>query len=196
MLFKLSVPDGLVISVEEAKRRLRIDDDEADEDLERMIRAATRRFEKRTARTLLPTRFEWWAADWSCQQIDTVPIRGDLDEILYFDTADVEHSLSPTSWNVTPLPDRGMIVSYIHAFANPGLSSTIERPVRIRFEAGYDDPADPTDDPATIPDQMDIHAVLMLAGHWFLNRETAGPDELKSVPGGFEELVNERRIYR
>lgn len=196
MLFKLSTPDGLVISVDEAKRRLRIDDDEADEDLERMLRAATRRFERRTARTLLPTRFEWWASDWSYQQIDVVPVRGDLEAIAYFDAAGVERTISPTSWIVTPLPDRGMIVSYAQDFASPALSATLQRPVRIRFEAGYDDPTDPMDDPATSPDQMDVHAILMLAGHWHLNRETAGPEDMRSVPGGFEDLVNERRIYR
>lgn len=195
MLIKLSTPDGLVISVEDAKVRLRIDDDDADDDLERMIRAATVRYETRTQRTMLPTQFEWRAPDWSCISLPVVPIRGDLDEIAYLDAAGVEQTISPTGWMLDIVPDRIGIVTFADAFARPALASST-LPVRVRFTAGYDDPEDPADDPVTAQNAMDVHAILMLAGHWYHNRETATDGQMVTVPGGFDDLVNERRIYR
>lgn len=195
MLIKLSTPDGLVISVEDAKVRLRIDDDDADDDLERMIRAATARYETRTLRTMLPTQFEWRAPDWSCIALPAVPIRGDLDGVVYLDAAGVEQTISPTDWMLDVVPDRLGIVTFTDSFARPALSSSAF-PVRVRFTAGYDDPDDPADDPVTAQNPMDVHAVLMLAGHWYLNRETATDGQMTSAPGGFDDLVNERRIYR
>lgn len=195
MLVKLSTPDGLVISVEDAKVRLRIDDDDADDDLERMIRAATARYETRTQRTMLPTQFEWRAPDWSSISLPVVPIRGDLDEIAYLDAAGAEQTISPTDWMLDVVPDRIGVVTFADAFTRPALSLSA-LPVRVRFTAGYDDPADSGDDPVTAQNPMDVHAVLMLAGHWFRNRETAVDSQMASVPGGFDDLVNERRIYR
>ena len=51
---------------------------------------------------------------------------------------------------------------------------------------GYGDAT--TDVPETIR-----HAMMLMVGHWYDNREQTGFDELSNIPFGYEALLNMHR---
>lgn len=65
---------------------------------------------------------------------------------------------------------------------------TQDRPdaIRIEYTIGYGSAT--TDIPETLR-----HALMMLIGHWYDNRETTMMDELSSVPYGFDALMDMHR---
>lgn len=65
---------------------------------------------------------------------------------------------------------------------------TQDRPdaIRIEYTIGYGSAA--TDIPETLR-----HALMMLIGHWYDNRETTMMDELSNVPYGFDALMDMHR---
>jgi len=190
MLIKLSQPDGLAISIDEAKKRLRVDHDDDDDDIEALIRAATARVEQRTGRFLLPVDLEFKMACWQEICIPVAPIRS-VDGVEYFDGTGAAVDLADADW-WSDSDGRNLRVGFRSA---PALSAD-RWPIRFRFSAGYDDPEDLGDDPMLHADPMDGQAILMLVGHWYQQRETAAPVDMRPVPAGFEQLVAERRIYR
>lgn len=58
--------------------------------------------------------------------------------------------------------------------------------IRIEYEIGYGDTK--ADVPQTIR-----HALLLLIGHWYDNREQSGMDELSNIPFGFDALIGMHR---
>jgi uncharacterized phiE125 gp8 family phage protein len=65
---------------------------------------------------------------------------------------------------------------------------TEDRPDAIRIETTIGYGADTTDVPQTLR-----HALMMLIGHWYDNRETTMMDELSNVPYGFDMLIDMHR---
>ncbi len=192
MLIRLSQPEGLVVSLAEAKKRLRVDADvpDFDDEIEGMIRAATARYEKRTGRFMLPTDLEFRLSCWDDRVIPVAPIRS-VDGVEYIDANGASIDLPTSDWS-HDTDGRTLHVAFTSA---PSVGAG-RWPIRVRFSAGYDDPEDLGDDAGLYADPMDRQAILMLVGHWFAQRETASETPMTSVPGGFDDLVAERRIYR
>jgi len=65
---------------------------------------------------------------------------------------------------------------------------TQDRPdaIKIEYVVGYGDAT--TDVPDTIR-----HAMMLMVGHWYDNREQTGFDELSNIPFGYESLLNMHR---
>jgi len=196
MLIKRSTPSGLVVSVADAKRRLRIDADVEDDDadIEMMIRTATKMAEQQTGRVYLPTEFEWRTEGWCGDlHVPVVPVR-EVMAVGYLDTLHQEATVPDVDW-YDLADDRGATISFVESFAAPPLSAR-SLPVRVLFEAGYDDPENPSDDPRLQPDPRDVHMILLLVGTWYAMRETVAEKQMTIVPHGFHELAAQRRIYR
>lgn len=184
------------VSVAEAKPHCNVDSSDDDDLIKTYIAAATARFETRTGRILASGQFEYTFDGWSdCLLIPVAPVRT-VTEVAYLDTDGTEQTLADADW-YEGIGDRDAYVGFVSGFSAPTLSSDTPK-VIVRFEAGYDvpDASGSGDDPALERNPMDVVAVLMLTAHWFNHREAAGPESMASVPGGFEDLVNERRIYR
>jgi len=195
MLIRLSRPSGLVIPIEDAMSRLRAADED-EQEVTQMLKAATARYEQRTQRIMLPADFEWRTRDFDCLTVPVVPLRSQVT-LAYLDADDVEQTVRLDQFTVEPLDDRGFRVRMKSGFVQPSLSRN-DLPVRVEFEAGYDDPdaSGSGDDPATAQNMLDIQAILMLTAHWYRSREISSDVELWDVPAAFEDLVAERRIYR
>jgi len=58
--------------------------------------------------------------------------------------------------------------------------------IKIEYTIGYGETT--ADVPETIR-----HALMLLVGHWYDNREQSGIDELSNIPFGFESLLNIHR---
>lgn len=59
--------------------------------------------------------------------------------------------------------------------------------VKIEFQAGYADPA-------AIPADIK-HAILLLIGHWYENREDVSPERLQQVPRCVDALLDPWRVW-
>lgn len=194
MLIKRSAPSGLVVSVADAKLRLRVDGDDDDDDIEMMIRTATATAERHTGRVLLPTEFEHRFSGWrSCYRLPVSPVRN-ITAVKYLDAQNVEAAVPDTDWYFLA-DDRGATVTFVETFAGPALS-TRDGPVRVIFEAGYDDPKDLGEVPLLQPDPRDVHMVLLLVGSWYAHRAAVSDKPLTAIPDGWRDLAEQRRIYR
>jgi len=100
----------------------------------------------------------------------------DTDGVLQTDTLS-NYEIFGTEFSTTIGPKEG--------FAWP---VTQDRPdaIRIEYTIGYGSAT--TDIPETLR-----HALMMLIGHWYDNRETTMMDELSNVPYGFDALMDMHR---
>ena len=100
----------------------------------------------------------------------------DTDGVLQTDTLS-NYEIFGTEFSSTIGPKEG--------FAWP---VTQDRPdaIRIEYTIGYGSAT--TDIPETLR-----HALMMLIGHWYDNRETTMMDELSNVPYGFDALMDMHR---
>ncbi len=100
----------------------------------------------------------------------------DTDGVLQTDTLS-NYEIFGTEFSSTIGPKEG--------FAWP---VTQDRPdaIRIEYTIGYGSVT--TDIPETLR-----HALMMLIGHWYDNRETTMMDELSNVPYGFDALMDMHR---
>jgi len=191
----------LPISIEDAKVALRIRHSLEDNVLRRKLRAAVEYIETRTNRLLSPCDLELVFGDWpECTsepiELKVAPIRA-LESFEYRDTAGDWAEVDETafSWRRT---DEGGEVFLFSTFTAPDLHPEHRDRVRIRFSAGYEvgDETGAADEADLIIPDKAIEAVLLLAGHWFENREASTDVELAVVPLGVKMLVDQLRIYR
>ncbi|MCB1476645.1 MAG: phage head-tail connector protein [Rhodobiaceae bacterium] len=195
MLIRLSQPTGLFVALSDVKPHAVIDFDDDDDLLESYIKAATRFVEDRTGRILLPIDLEYRVAGWSepiC--LPAFPVR-EVTEVVYLDEDHAEQTLDDGDWYLSETEEGGEI-RFTDAFASPSLSDR-PLPVRVRFSAGYDDPAasGSGDDPALQQDEMDRQIVRLMVAHSYANREAVG-GAMNSVPLSAESLIEMRRIFR
>lgn len=205
MLRKITASESLVVSVERAKLRLRVDENEDeedgfdDEDLELLIQAATGVVEKSTGRTLRPTSFELRTDEWPgvapiC--LPAYPIR-DVEEVVYLDEAGSEQPVDADDW-YWDLTEEGGDLRLVDTFSGPAL---YDRPgsVRVRFSAGYDVSGESGsgDDPELrLTAEVEL-AVLFLVAHWYASREPVNVGNVVAkVPDTFELIAAQLRIYR
>lgn len=101
----------------------------------------------------------------------------DVDGALQTDTLS-NYQTFGTKFNSTIGPKDG--------FSWP-VTQTRSDAIRIEYQAGYGDAT--TDVPQSIR-----HALMLLVGHWYDNREQSQMDRLENIPYGFEELLNISRV--
>lgn len=104
-------------------------------------------------------------------QVDAVKYY-DEDGVLQTDTLS-NYEITGTSFNTVVGPSEG--------FNWPTIADRSDA-IRIEYTIGYGTSA--SDVPQTLR-----HAMMLLVGHWYDNREQSGMDELANIPYGFDELV-------
>lgn len=189
MLIRLTSPSGLAVPLEDVKAALRVRSSSDDERLRNLIRAETRRYEDFTGRLMLPGEYEYRVDGWEDPiRVPAVPLRT-VTAVAYFASDHVEHVLDPGDWYDVPTDD-GFEVRFTDAFSPQSLSS---RPhaVRVRFEAGYDDPeaSGSGDDPELAPVENDqINIIRMVQRIYDLDELMPDMDIIRTM--------GNRRIFR
>lgn len=196
---KITVSDELPIPLDAAKKALRIDHAFEDDVVERKLRAAVEFVEERTGLVLRPTTFRASLGRWPFEgevRLEQHPVR-DVVAVRYLGAGGgpaIEVPGDDYDWRIL---ETGAEVYFFSSWSFPALLDESRDPVTIEFEAGYDEPAeDAGDDPEyRLPSRVE-ELVLLLAGHWFKNREATTSGTLADVPYSAGLLIKELRIFR
>jgi len=196
-LKQLTAPTVEPVTLEEMKAHVRVDGNDEDAYLQGLITAARLYCEKRIDRCFIDTRLE--------MKLDTFPIGIELPlplppfsptegrqeiEVSYLNVTLQSLTVSEaepviTSQPGTFLAQRDATPAVLTPNVNGywPVTGPIRAAVTIRWWAGYGDTG------STVPKPI-RHAILMLAGHWYLSREAVAPGSMNTVPYGVDELLS------
>lgn len=170
-----------IVSLEETKRRLRIDHSDDDALITALVAAATEHFDGWSGVLGRALGTQSWRQDYcgfsACMRLPLAPVAS-VTTVKYFDGGNVERTLADSVYV--------LLVDAIGPFLRlkpdqvwPG-SYTRPDAVSITFEAGQASDA--------VPGPIRT-AIIMLAGHLYEHREAVGPDALSEIPFGVQALV-------
>lgn len=180
----VSGPAVAPVSLDEAKDHLRVEHFDDDTLIQRLVDTAIAYVDARgvLARAMISQTWAQTGYGWSGRvDLTLTPVQS-LSAVKYFDTDNAEQTAT--------LSDFRLIGGALNSYVEPVGSwpQTFDRPdaLKLEYVAGYGDAA--SDVPETIR-----NAILMLAGHWYENREAFSEMTPKSVPMGFEALIGVER---
>lgn len=189
MLVMLSNPAGLVVPLADLKAALNVYHDDKDEVLRAYVRAEAARYGDFTRRVMQPTDFEVRLTSWvSSVTLPVNPVRA-VTEVVYLDTGDAEQPIAGDQWYLSATETQ-TVVHFIDDFSGPDLSD-LDRPVRIRFSAGYDLPNSPV---SGMPDFIAPHpsdqaSITRMVGRLFYADEALTETAMRETMSGRRLLV-------
>ena len=203
----------LVVTLDEIKQHLIVDHDEDDVLITRYVLAAIAHAEQHCDRSFRVRRYQVIGDGWPCDGVllQYGPVRT-IEEVSYYDTDGAQQTLDTSLWRVLPSrhgqrlvfydappaaecrPD-AISVKYLAGYgALPGSAPDgYGLPYTLPFVLGGDD-GSRNDVNARLPDNVK-HAVYMMVGHWYENREAVIVGSISSaVPMASEALLNLERV--
>ena len=175
------------ITIEEVKAQLRVEHDDDDTILTRLIDVAVAYTDVRGAlgQAMITQKWAQWINANPPQNVSLIlgPVQ-DVTAIKYYDTDGVLQTDDVNNYQVFGT-DFATVISPKDSFTWP-VSQQRSDAIKIEYEIGYGDEI--TSVPQTIR-----HALMLLIGHWYDNREQTGVDELSNIPFGYEEMLNLHR---
>jgi uncharacterized phiE125 gp8 family phage protein len=176
------------LTLEEAKRFLRITTDAEDDVVAALIAAARKRIERGTELALITQTVEvkldgFWG---SCAIELPMPPLQEVVSVQYLDTAGALQTLPADTYKVSTHRRPGRV--WLASGKSWPTTKDEREAVTITFKAGFGD------DPVDVPPNL-IHAMRMLCAHYDRNREAVLAGEAPQVvPEGVETLISGERI--
>ena len=168
------------VSTTEVKAQCRIVGTDEDTLLTRLIKAATDRVEKDTARQLVSATYELTLSDFPSNRVIELPVNpvSSITSIIYLDTDNASQTLSSNVYYLdTYIEPSRIILKYNQEF--PETLGT-DNNVVITFVAGF----------TSVPDTLKS-AILLLVGNLYENREaTISGTIIADVPLAYEYLIS------
>lgn len=183
-------PASAVVSTAEFKAHARVDVSDDDTYIDTLVAAATRRFEQETNRALVT---QTWAMTLDHFPYSERPIRlpraplQSVSSITYVDNNGDTQTWDSSKYSVdsNSLPAR---IYLAHGEAYP-TTRDIENAVTVTFVAGFGDAS--TDVPPDI-----VHAIKLLAGHWYEHRESVLVGTVvTNMPQSWSYLANAWKVW-
>lgn len=181
-------PSEEPLSLDEAKRHLRVDHEAEDDDITRAIKSARRLAEKETGLRFVTQTFKLTLPHWPCdgpwpgwENAIGLPVEpvAEVSEVRYYDFAGTLTVMGAGDWQswldhspplIAPAPFRWWPV------LQPGRLA----PVEVDFEAGAA--------AVEAPDDL-VHLLKLVVGYWYEHRgDSKDPNEC-GLPPGAERLV-------
>lgn len=170
-------PEGAALTLEEAKRHLRVERDDENDDIDRLIAVASERAEDFLNRKLMT---QTWMISWDRGEYLWVDSRGvvklpfpplqAVDSIKYTDAAGVEQTIDPAYYQVDIVSEPGRIAPAagmvgIWPWLMPSLLPIAPAlsAIRVQFKCGYSE-----NNPMPLKIKQ---AMLLMLGHFYENRE-------------------------
>jgi uncharacterized phiE125 gp8 family phage protein len=173
-------PAADLISLPQIKTHLKIEHSEEDELLQSLITAAVTHTERTRGLALLEQTWEL-ALNWfPCGAIE-LPLLPALSitEIKYKDANGNEQTIATSDYRL--LRDFVGIVKPAYGKSWPA-ARTDDESIKVKFKAGFGATAE------AVPDNVK-HAIKLLVGHWYLNREATNEREQRPLPLGYQALL-------
>jgi uncharacterized phiE125 gp8 family phage protein len=212
MSLKLITAPAAVISLEDAKKHLRVDHDEDDDLIEAFVAAATEFVDGPKGflgRALNQQTWDLYLDEFPCRRGSAFYRRGgswqfdpievplppliSVDGVFYIDASAVEQEVNASAYRVDPNSEPGRIVP-VSGGAWPTVPCT-PGAVRVRFTAGY---IDAGNSPPTSNVPKPIRAgILLYLGDLYANRESmlTGPRAAAvTLPWAAEQLLRPHRF--
>jgi len=185
-LVRVSAPAALPISVAEAKAQMRVEGNDDDTIIERLVNAAVAFVDVQgvLGRAMITQTWgEWIAPNPSTVMLSLGPVQS-VSAIKYYDVDGVLQTATLADFNVFGTPNR-ITITPKTGKAWP-TTQTRDDAIKIEYVIGYGNAA--SDVPQTVR-----HALLMLVAHWYENRETTQEKQMQDLPYGFMEMMNIER---
>lgn len=195
----ISPPERLPVALAEAKAHMRVDYDDDDALIEGLVRAATEHLDGWTGilgRCLVE---QSWRQDFDRFERELCLPLGPVISIVtvtWRNAAGTLATVSPSAFDLRTDAGGRSLVRFDAGFVFPsGLHES--RAVAVTYRAGYETiPAQegPPIVPAkvTVPEPLRV-AILLLAGHWYQNREASIPVAINELPFAVDALVTPYR---
>lgn len=164
-----------LVSLDRAKRHLRVDGTVEDEDITDLVAAAVEAIDGYSGRLGRAIVTQTWALHLprfpACRQITLpLPPLQSVTSIAYVDAAGDEQTLSSGAYDVLDGPKSAVVLKSDQAWPSTGAHP---RAVTITFVAGYGAPE-------AVPKTI-VSAVLLAVGELYANREGDGPSAEKTI---------------
>jgi uncharacterized phiE125 gp8 family phage protein len=183
----LEAPATTPVSLAEVRRQLRIEHEDDDLLLVRLINVAVAYTDVKGAlgHAMISQKWGQWVTSTPEQAVKLTlgPVIS-VDAVKYYDTdgnlqTDTlsNYEIYGTQFAKTIGPKEGF---------NWPVAEDRSDAIRIEYTIGYGTSA------SDVPDTL-RHAMMMLIGHWYENRETTMMDELSNIPYGFDALMDMHR---
>lgn len=178
----IKAPAEAPVSVSEAKAHCRVDVTDENNLLQALIAAAVTHLDGWSGilgRCLVR---QTWRQDFDgfawCLRLPLAPAI-EVTSVTYKDTAGAEQTVAAPSYQLLA-DERGPFVRFASTFSAPSLQT--DRPaVSVTYAAGYGGPDD-------VP-QAIKHAMLLLIGHWYENREAVVAGSMSAAPMAVDALL-------
>lgn len=172
------------ITLPEVKFQLRIEHDEDDALITRLIDVATAFADVKgvLGKAMITQTWADWMGPNPTQSVQLLlgPVQS-VNAVKYYDVDGNLQTDTLSNYNLFGLPSR-KIVEPKSGFNWP-VTQDRDDAIQIEYVIGYGD--DPSDVPRTVR-----HALMLMVGHWYENREQTQMDQLADIPFGFMELIN------
>lgn len=172
------------ITLPEVKFQLRIEHDEDDALITRLIDVATAFADVKgvLGKAMITQTWADWMGPNPTQSVQLLlgPVQS-INAVKYYDVDGNLQTDTLSNYNLFGLPSR-KIVEPKSGFNWP-VTQDRDDAIQIEYVIGYGD--DPSDVPRTVR-----HALMLMVGHWYENREQTQMDQLADIPFGFMELIN------
>ena len=188
-----AAPEGLPVSVEEAKAFARVEHDADDELFETLVAAARDHVEQAVARTLVQTTYKWTARCFP----DLVHLpRSPLVSVQYVKYRDREGDLHSLVADTDYLIDYAAEPATIEPVRSWPMTGDFPDAVQVRFIAGYaPDDGSPPDPAGNVPARAKV-AIKALAAHWYEQREPVALTQPHEIPYHVARLLNGLKVWR
>lgn len=185
--YVITKPSREPVTLQQAKDHLNIDDDFIDDDsiIELIIQTAREAVENKTGRKLITTTMGH-QRDCFNSVMELPHTVQSVTEITYVDNDGATQILANTEYevDVNRTPGRVML-AYDKTYPSTRNKSNA---VTIKYVTGFGSNAQ------DVPSALQ-HAMLLLIGHYYENREATAPININTIPMSVEFLLNPYRIY-
>lgn len=185
----ISPPAAPIVLLDEAKAHCRVDHDDDDDLVTRLVEVATDYLDGPggvTGRALITQRWQETMARFPSQPFIILPV-GPVQQVIsvaYYDADGVDQTVANDQFRVIVNGDYALI-ELVDGATWPGTQSRSDA-VRVQYDTGYGDTS------ADIPEAI-RHAALLMVGHWYENREAVTDYAVNQLPMAVQTLLINKR---
>ena len=199
MLRLVTAASGRPVSLDDLKMIVEAADfDDDDEKLALFLDGAIAYVAQQTSLVLSPTEYRVERSCWWTDKLEILltPVR-DITAVGYLNVAGSLQTLDAEKYRWARTAS-GATITLLDTSGLPSIAQNRDDAVQISVEGGFDiDGATGSgDDPELVLPRQARNAIIMLAAHWYANREAALASELKEIPFGVEALIRQIMVYR